>query len=58
MDFIQDTWSKARRLNKTIILPETEDVRIIKAAEIITRSHLANMILIGEEEKVNEFPPK
>jgi len=52
MDFIQDTWNKARRLNKTIILPETNDIRILKATEIISKSHLAKIILIGEEGKI------
>ncbi len=55
MDFILDTWSKARRLNKTIVLPETEDTRILKATEIITKSHLANIILIGNAEKINSL---
>ncbi len=58
MDFIQDTWSKARRLNKTIILPETEDIRTLKAAEIITKSHLAKIILIGNKDAVNAFASK
>jgi len=53
MDFIQDIWSKARKLNKTVILPETSDIRILKAAEIITKSHLAKIILIGSEDKIS-----
>jgi len=55
MDFIQDIWSKARKLNKAVILPETSDIRILKAAEIITKSHLAKMILIGNADKINEL---
>jgi phosphate acetyltransferase len=55
MDFIQDTWSKARKLNKTIVLPETEDIRILKATEIITKSHLAKIILVGDQEKINSL---
>lgn len=55
MDFIQDFWGKARRLNKTIILPETEDPRILKAADIITKSHLAKIILIGDPEIITPF---
>jgi phosphate acetyltransferase len=49
MDFITDTWNKAKKLNKTIVLPETEDARVLKAAELITKSRLAKVILIGEE---------
>ena len=55
MDFIQDIWSKARKLNKAVILPETSDIRILKAAEIITKSHLAKIILIGSADKINEL---
>jgi phosphate acetyltransferase len=58
MDFIQDTWNKARKLNKTIVLPETDDVRILKAAEIITKSHLAKVILIGNKDTVNAVSAK
>ncbi len=53
MDFIRDTWNKARKLEKTIVLPETNDIRVLKAAEIIIKSHLAKIILIGSEEKVS-----
>ena len=52
MDFVQETWNKAKRLDKTIVLPETEDARVLKAAEIITRSKLAKVVLIGEEQKI------
>ena len=49
MDFIAETWNKAKKLNKTIVLPETEDARVFKSAELITQSKLAQVILIGDE---------
>ncbi|HVN67870.1 MAG TPA: phosphate acetyltransferase [Candidatus Sulfotelmatobacter sp.] len=52
MDFIADTWNKAKKLNKTIVLPETEDARVLKAAELITKSRLAKVVLIGEEAAI------
>ncbi len=58
MDFIQDTWNKARKLNKTIVLPETTDVRILRATEIITKSHLAKIILIGREVEIKDLADK
>ena len=58
MDFIQDTWSKARKLNKTIVLPETNDIRILKAAEMIVKSHLAKIVLVGNNDDVNAFASK
>jgi phosphate acetyltransferase len=58
MDFIQDTWNKARKLNKTIVLPETNDLRVLKAAEIISKSHLAKIILIGNTAEMNDLAQK
>jgi len=52
MDFIQTIWNKAKRLNKKIILPETEDLRVLKAAEIIQKSKIASIILIGNPDQV------
>jgi phosphate acetyltransferase len=49
VDFIQETWTKAKKLSKTIVLPETEDARVLKAAELITQSKLARVVLIGAE---------
>jgi len=56
MEFINETWNKAKKLNKTIVLPETEDARVLKAAELITKSHLANIILIGDAEAIKKVP--
>ncbi|MDD4178921.1 MAG: phosphate acetyltransferase [Candidatus Margulisbacteria bacterium] len=56
MDFIQDTWNKAKRLNKRIVLPETEDARTLKAAELISKSRLAQVILIGDEAEIKKVP--
>ncbi|OGC06473.1 phosphate acetyltransferase [candidate division WOR-1 bacterium RIFOXYA2_FULL_36_21] len=54
MDFIQDIWNKAKRSTKKIALPESEDIRILKASELITKSRLAKIILIGDENKIKE----
>jgi phosphate acetyltransferase len=54
MDFIQETWNKAKKLNKKIVLPESDDARVLKAAEIINRSKLAQVILIGQEEEIKK----
>lgn len=52
MDFVNEIWNKAKKLNKTIVLPETEDARVLRAAELITKSKLAKIILVGEESKI------
>jgi phosphate acetyltransferase len=56
MDFIQETWNKAKKLNKTIVLPETEDARVLKAAELISKSKLARIILVGDEQQIKKVP--
>jgi phosphate acetyltransferase len=55
MDFVNEIWNKAKKLHRTIVLPETEDARIIKAAELILKSKLAEIILIGEEDKIKNL---
>ncbi|MCL1924155.1 MAG: phosphate acetyltransferase [Defluviitaleaceae bacterium] len=47
MDFLSTTKEKARTLNRTIVLPEAEDERVIEAAKQILKEGIANVILIG-----------
>ena len=42
----------AKREPKTIVLPEGEDERIIRAAEIIKRKGIAKLIMLGDREKI------
>ena len=44
---------KAKQTKKTICLPETDDIRVLKAANIA--SSFANIILIGNEKVINEL---
>ena len=50
MNFIEEIKNRARNELKTIILPETEDVRVLRAAEKVTKEGFANIILVGNEE--------
>jgi len=52
MDFLSDIWAKAKREYRKIVLPETEDPRTLQAAELIIKSKLAQVILIGDESKL------
>jgi phosphate acetyltransferase len=54
MDFIAEIWNKAKKLSKTIVLPETEDARVLKAAELILKSKIASLILVGDESKMEK----
>ena len=51
MTFIESIKKRAKKDVKTIILPESEDVRILKATQIILKEGIADIILIGNKEK-------
>lgn len=54
MSFIQEMKNKAKKDIKTIVLPETEDIRTLEAADIVLKEAYANVILIGNEAKILE----
>ena len=54
MSFIDEVKQRAKQQIKTIVLPEAEDVRILKATEIVLNEKYANIILIGNKEKIEE----
>ena len=49
---------KAQKLNKTIILPESHDERVLKAAEILTKEKTVSVVTLGNEDKINEDAKK
>lgn len=55
MDFISEIWSRAKKLDKTIVLPEADDPRTLKAAETITKARLAKVILVGNEIDIEKY---
>ena len=44
--------AKAKTNKKTIVLPETEDIRTYEAAEAVLKEGTANLILVGSEEEI------
>lgn len=52
MGFIDEIKAKAKSCKKTIVLPESEDIRTYEAAEAILKEGTANLILIGSEEEI------
>ena len=54
MNFIKNLKTRAKNNIKTIVLPETEDKRVLEAASIIEKEGFANIILIGDEEKMSK----
>ena len=52
MDFLKTISERAKSDIKTIVLPESEDIRTIKAAAMAQEQGIANLIIIGSPEKV------
>jgi phosphate acetyltransferase len=44
---------KAAGLNKTIVLPESHDERVLQAAESIIKKKIASVVTLGNEDKIN-----
>ena len=55
MNFIDTIKSRAKEDIKTIVLPETEDVRVLQAAEKIIEEGFAKIILVGDEEATKKI---
>lgn len=52
MSVIDEIVKKAKLNKKRIVLPESEDLRILKAASKITLDNIADIILVGNEEVI------
>lgn len=52
MSFIEDIKIKAKSNIKTIVLPESEDIRVLKATAQIEQEGFAKIILIGDKNKI------
>ena len=55
MNFIDTIKDRAKKDIKTIVLPESEDVRVLKAAEKIIKEGFAKIILVGDEEATKKI---
>lgn len=54
MNFIENIKNRAKQEIKTIVLPEAEDIRTLKATQIALKEKYANIVLIGNEEKIKQ----
>ena len=52
MNLIDQIKTNAKLANKTIVLPEGEEERTLKAADIIVKEGFAKIVLIGNKEKI------
>ena len=54
MNIIENIKEKARLKNKTIVLPEYMDERVVKACEIAVNEGIANIILLGNIDEIKK----
>jgi len=54
MGLLQDIISNAKELQKTIILPEGDTDRMLKAADVILNTKIAKIILVGNPEIISQ----
>ena len=53
MNIIESIKERVKKDIKTIVLPEAEDVRVLKAARTTTDEGFSKVILVGDKEKVS-----
>ncbi len=58
MNFIDQIFENARILNKRIVLPEGSEPRTLRAAEIIIKQKLAQLILLGNAKVIQQEAAK
>lgn len=51
--FIESAKSRAKEAKKRIVLPEGDDVRTLEAAELILKEGIAELIILGDLEKID-----
>ncbi len=52
IELLNQIRAKAAQRKKTLVLPESHDERVLRAAEILTKEKVASVITIGNEEKI------
>lgn len=57
MNFIDNIKERAKRNKKTIVLPESMDERVIEAASKVIKEDIANIIIIGDKDEIDQNYP-
>ncbi len=55
MNFLEQISIRAKADLKTIVLPEADDIRVIKAAAMVQEQGIANIILVGNEAEIKKL---
>ncbi|PKL87565.1 MAG: phosphate acetyltransferase [Ignavibacteriae bacterium HGW-Ignavibacteriae-2] len=54
LELLNQIRANASKSKKTVVLPESHDERVLKAAEILVKENIAKVITIGDENKIRE----
>jgi len=54
-EFLEQIIERAKSDVKTIVLPESTDLRVIKAASMIVKKGIAKVVLIGNEKEIKSL---
>lgn len=52
LNFIEQMKQKARENQRVLVFPESEDIRVLRAAEMITEERTATVILLGRHSEI------
>jgi len=55
MGFLEQIIERAKSVVKTIVLPESTDLRVLKAASMISEQGIANVVLVGDEAEIKKL---
>ena len=55
MNFIENIKNRAKHNIKTIVLPEANDIRTLKAAQIVLNEGFAQVVLIGNKNEISKL---
>ena len=58
IQLLEEIKNKAIKLNKTIVLPESHDERVLKAAEVLAREKIVSVITLGNDDRVRSDAKK
>ena len=50
--FLDRITQRAKENKKTIVLPESTDIRVLKAVAMVLEQDYANIVLVGDEDKL------
>lgn len=54
MNLLEQLISRAKQDVKTIVLPEGSDIRTIKAASLILKQGIANIVILGDIDTIRK----